>query len=257
MKLNLSTGSNRSAYAFSCCSLFPRLSLLPRCPREVWERAGERTRSRHVSLGDVTTHGRVQDWPSRERLGTRLQLLYFTITDDGCTFFGPLTYNHMSCACVVSVAHLLSLDAYCIFSSALHQLYISIKDIASRENEQFSLDSIKKRETELQSLSSFDIIQLILEFSTQSSRRYYRLKKKLFERSSVKGERSEWLHQDQITFSSEYSRTWPLFLFRCSRHWAVTLKMFACTCTCMLNLFVTSMEINQSINKLQLRPARS
>ena len=25
-----------------------------------------------VSLGDVTAHGRVQDWPSRERLGTRL-----------------------------------------------------------------------------------------------------------------------------------------------------------------------------------------
>ena len=24
-----------------------------------------------VSLGDVTAHGRVQDWPSRERLGTR------------------------------------------------------------------------------------------------------------------------------------------------------------------------------------------
>ena len=102
-------------------------------------RARER-RCRRVSLGDVTAHGRVQDWPSRERLGTRLQLLYFTITDDGCTFFGPLTYNHMSsCACVVSVAHLLSLDAYCIFSCALHQLYISIKDIASRENEQFSL----------------------------------------------------------------------------------------------------------------------
>ena len=28
--------------------------------------------SRRVSLGDVTAHGRVQDWPSRERLGTRL-----------------------------------------------------------------------------------------------------------------------------------------------------------------------------------------
>ena len=53
-------------------SLVPRRSLLPRCPREVWERAGERTRSRRVSLGDVTAHGRVQDWPSRERLGTRL-----------------------------------------------------------------------------------------------------------------------------------------------------------------------------------------
>ena len=153
MKLNLSTGSNRSAYAFSCCSLFPRLSLLPRCPREVWERAGERTRSRRVSLGDVTAHGGVQDWPSRERLRTRLQLLYFTITDAGCTFFGPLTYNHMSsCACVVSVAHLLPLDAYCIFSCALHQLYISIKDIASRENEQFSLDSIKKRDWTTESL---------------------------------------------------------------------------------------------------------
>ena len=42
-------------------SLVPRRSLLPRCPREVWERAGERTRSRRVSLGDVTAHGRVQD----------------------------------------------------------------------------------------------------------------------------------------------------------------------------------------------------
>ena len=42
-------------------SLVPRRSLLIRCPREVWERAGERTRSlvlglssRRVSLGDVT-----------------------------------------------------------------------------------------------------------------------------------------------------------------------------------------------------------
>ena len=31
-------------------------------------------RSRRVSLGDVTAHGRVQDWPSRERLGTRLSV---------------------------------------------------------------------------------------------------------------------------------------------------------------------------------------
>ena len=35
-------------------SLVPRRSLLIRCPREVWERVGERTRSRRVSLGDVT-----------------------------------------------------------------------------------------------------------------------------------------------------------------------------------------------------------
>ena len=49
-------------------NLVPRRSLLPRCPREVWERAGERTpsqrsnqRSRRISLGDVTAHGRVQD----------------------------------------------------------------------------------------------------------------------------------------------------------------------------------------------------
>ena len=28
-------------------------------------------KSVRVSLGDVTAHGRVQDWPSRERLGTR------------------------------------------------------------------------------------------------------------------------------------------------------------------------------------------
>ena len=53
-------------------SLVPRPSLLIRSPREVWERAGERTRSRWVSLGDVTAHGRVQEWPSRKRLGTRL-----------------------------------------------------------------------------------------------------------------------------------------------------------------------------------------
>ena len=56
-------------------SLIPRRSLLTRCPREVWERAGERTfsvNSRRVSLGDVTAHGRVQDRPSQERLGTRL-----------------------------------------------------------------------------------------------------------------------------------------------------------------------------------------
>ena len=31
--------------------------------------------SRRVSLGDVTAHGRVQDYPSRERLGTRLMVL--------------------------------------------------------------------------------------------------------------------------------------------------------------------------------------
>ena len=42
-------------------SLVPRRSLLPRCLREVWERAGERARSRQVSLGDVTAHGRVHD----------------------------------------------------------------------------------------------------------------------------------------------------------------------------------------------------
>ena len=51
--------------------LVPRRPLLIRCPREVWERAGERTGSRRVSLGDVTAHGRVQKWPSRKRLGTR------------------------------------------------------------------------------------------------------------------------------------------------------------------------------------------
>ena len=43
-------------------SLVPRLSLLPRCPRKVWERAGERGR---VSLGDVTVHDNVQDWTSQ------------------------------------------------------------------------------------------------------------------------------------------------------------------------------------------------
>ena len=57
--------------AINKCSLVPRRSLLPRCPREVWGRAGES--SRRLSLGDVTAHGILQDWPNRERLGTRLQ----------------------------------------------------------------------------------------------------------------------------------------------------------------------------------------
>ena len=43
-------------------SLVPRRSLLPRCPRKVWERAGERGR---VSLSDVTVHDNVQDWTSQ------------------------------------------------------------------------------------------------------------------------------------------------------------------------------------------------
>ena len=43
-------------------SLVPRRSLLPRCPRKVWERAGER---RRVSLGEVTVHDNVQDWTSQ------------------------------------------------------------------------------------------------------------------------------------------------------------------------------------------------
>ena len=55
-------------------SLVPRRSLLIRCPREVYERAGER--ARRVSLGDVTAHGIVQEWPSRKRLGTRLSRWY-------------------------------------------------------------------------------------------------------------------------------------------------------------------------------------
>ena len=33
--------------------------------------------SRRVSLGDVTAYGKVQDWPSRERLRTRLNWDYF------------------------------------------------------------------------------------------------------------------------------------------------------------------------------------
>ena len=41
--------------------LVRRPSLLIRCPREVWERTGERTRSGRVSVGDVTAHGRVQE----------------------------------------------------------------------------------------------------------------------------------------------------------------------------------------------------
>ena len=90
-------------------SLVPRRSLLPRCPREVWERAGERT-SWRVSLGDVTAHGRVQDWPSRERLGTRLRKYHLCHLQQswlkvyvlraterpwgrGCVFFGRAVQN--------------------------------------------------------------------------------------------------------------------------------------------------------------------
>lgn len=36
--------------------------------------------SRRVSLGDVTAHGQVQDWPSRECLGTRLQPRYSEVS---------------------------------------------------------------------------------------------------------------------------------------------------------------------------------
>ena len=34
-------------------------------------------KSGRVSLGDVTAHGRIQDWPRRELLGTRLRALHF------------------------------------------------------------------------------------------------------------------------------------------------------------------------------------
>ena len=40
-----------------------------RPPNLIWQYR----RSRRVSLGDVRAHGRVQEWPSRKRLGTRLQ----------------------------------------------------------------------------------------------------------------------------------------------------------------------------------------
>ena len=39
-------------------SVVPRRSLLSRCPRKFWEKAGERGR---VSFGDVTVHDNVQD----------------------------------------------------------------------------------------------------------------------------------------------------------------------------------------------------
>ena len=51
-------------------SLVPRRSLCIRCPREVWKRG-------RVSRGDVTARGRVQEWPSRKRLGTRLGFAIF------------------------------------------------------------------------------------------------------------------------------------------------------------------------------------
>ena len=51
---------------YTALRLVPRRSLLiPLSARSLGE-------SGPVSLGDVTAHGRVQEWPSRERLGTRL-----------------------------------------------------------------------------------------------------------------------------------------------------------------------------------------
>ena len=58
-------------------SLVPRHSLLISCPREVWER---------VSLGDVTAHGRVQEWPSRKMPGDLGWV-------DLCSSWNPFLWN--------------------------------------------------------------------------------------------------------------------------------------------------------------------
>ena len=89
----------------------PRRSLLTRCPREVWERAGERTlsrlSSRRVFLSDITAHGRVQDWPRRERLGTRLVALLT---------FPPVSW-HFACSNSVLLAFAYFNLALTVFST--------------------------------------------------------------------------------------------------------------------------------------------
>ena len=50
-------------------SLVPRRSLLTRCPREVWS----------LSVTSQLTVGSVQDWSSRDGLGTRLSTKDFKI----------------------------------------------------------------------------------------------------------------------------------------------------------------------------------
>ena len=74
--------AREQAVGFS--SLVLRRSLLILCPREVWERAGERTRYRlkfSASISRcVTAHGRVQEWPIQKRPGTRLGFFIFVST---------------------------------------------------------------------------------------------------------------------------------------------------------------------------------
>ena len=53
-----------SATCWSCSNLTEKAA--------IFDLAILARRSRRVSLGDVTAHGRVQDWPRREHLGTRL-----------------------------------------------------------------------------------------------------------------------------------------------------------------------------------------
>ena len=67
-------------FRFPYCkdSLVPRRSLLICCPRE----------------GDVTAHGRVQEWPSRKRLGTRLlQGIFFVASKWPLWFFFPFFFE--------------------------------------------------------------------------------------------------------------------------------------------------------------------
>ena len=53
-----------SATCWSCSNLTEKAA--------IFDLAILARRSRRVSLGDVTAHGRVQEWSSRKRLGTRL-----------------------------------------------------------------------------------------------------------------------------------------------------------------------------------------
>ena len=46
---------------------------LPECVLQYLKLAGNLLYSIRDYLGDVTAHGRVQEWPSRKRLGTRLR----------------------------------------------------------------------------------------------------------------------------------------------------------------------------------------
>ena len=79
-------------------SLVPRCSLLIRCPREVWERAGERTAFSASISRDVTAHSRVQEWPSRKRLGTRLTKQIFPWAENKEVFWPIVDHRAWTCS---------------------------------------------------------------------------------------------------------------------------------------------------------------